>query len=327
MEDRSLPVVQQEGAWTVGIPAADDVAADELVELVAHTVQPLVGPCEHGFRRCERIAGAELPAEVNVVDADLCAGHFIQAYLDHLGMVAAVHQCKATNFAVELVGTGPYQCHERIVLGAACAARAVNALEAGHQRTAVDHPFPRPRAGKRDQFPIGIIEVHAGTHYTLQRQDLAAFIDDLCAAGDDVAVIEHRIQQGHAQPQNGIRVINGQGTAAAFMVERGGQALERRLFVSYGMSPVNQVDCRTAVCRRELQCTAAQVSVAVGWIFLRQLFEFQRVVAQIFLPAFKKQPVERGTEAFEPRAPVNMRRQSVARQAEDVAHTAVAQMK
>ena len=92
------------------------------------------------------------------------------------------------------------------------------------------------------------------------------------------------------------------------------------------MPLIDQIDHSAAVGRRKFQRAAAQIPVAIGGIFLRQLVQLHRIMAEVIFLAFEIQPVEGAHETLQPRAPVNVRGQPVAGQTENVAHPVIAQV-
>jgi len=286
VEVGGLPVVDEDGALAVAPRATAEAGPVEGVVGLGHAVEAVAREDEDDFGGVEGGAGGEFPGEFEGVDAELEAGGLELIDFGLGEEVAAVDEAEAARLAGGFGGGPVDQGDEGMLLVAAGAAAALDALGAGGQRAADQAALLGPAAGELDQLALGLGEIEAGAEDALQAAGFRAAVADGDGADYGVPLFVDGVAEGDFEAADGVAEIDleGGGLGGALDVG-GGEAGKFGLSLHDAVGPVGEIDDAAAVGEDDFERGRAVVAPAEGGVFEEEGVEAVGAVLRIGIGA------------------------------------------
>ena len=194
-----FPGVDQDG--TPDIPhkfALVEVSAEEVMEVVAHFGQALVGVGHEHGRCVEGLARLDRIAEEAVIDAHDEARLVVLIELCFRQKASRVHQGESVAGAVILIGSALDQRDEGVLLVGRDAAAAADLMYMVSQGLALDLALLAVSAGKGDQVHAASVHVvHVDGHDALEVYAAISAVVNARSAHDDIGLFKDGVEERH----------------------------------------------------------------------------------------------------------------------------------
>ena len=250
------------------------------MQVVGQPGQTLRAAGHDDFRGGKGFAGCEGPAELILHEAHLYADlveRILLGFRQETAAVDVLHRVAGPAVFICLVVC---EDEKRIVLVGRHAAVASDPVDAVGERLSLGNALHTVAPVERDQVEIAGNEIDARTHDMSQSEVLIAAVPDNDAAGDDIEIGEHTVQElGFDSALPSVLQIDVQGfdRIARFRVNSR-EPLEGIFAFRDGIGIIAEVAALHSVIELDREGCPPVISVAEAGIFLRKYIEGIRAV-------------------------------------------------
>ncbi len=270
-EKGGFPGVDQNGTSDIPDKSAPvHVGAEEVVVVLAHPGQALVGIGHEDRRSFKIISRGHLPGKEPVVDTHDQAGLVILVQLRLRQKAARIHKGKTVAGTVILGSVSFRQGDKGILLMGGNAPSAADLVDVVGQALPLHLALLAVAAGKGDQVQIPAVhKVHVHGHDPLESDGLCASVMDSGGAHDDIGLLKDRIQESDPDLCHGVLQRKLQGICGIFLPGKGGgKAFQREGALADLMRDIPSVKGKAAVSVLYLDGIDAEISLLLGGEFL-----------------------------------------------------------